>query len=64
LVTEVGFFQRIFDTTRLNGQQWTLCILLAASMVIVAEVAKWIGRLVIRGSEQEAPPAAGPASAS
>jgi Ca2+-transporting ATPase len=43
-VTTIGFLQRIFDTVELNLAQWSICIGLAASLVVVEELIK----LVIR----------------
>ena len=44
LVTTIGFLQRIFGTTELSFSQWSICIGLAASLVLVEELIK----LVIR----------------
>jgi Ca2+-transporting ATPase len=43
-VTTIGFLQRIFGTTELSFSQWSICIGLAASLVVVEELIK----LVIR----------------
>jgi Ca2+-transporting ATPase len=43
-VTTIGFLQRIFDTVELNLAQWSICIGLAASLVVIEELIK----LVIR----------------
>jgi Ca2+-transporting ATPase len=43
-VTGIGFLQRIFDTVELNLSQWSICIGLAVSLVVVEELIK----LVIR----------------
>jgi Ca2+-transporting ATPase len=40
LATELGFLQRILGTTPLTGQQWLLCIIVAASILVVDEVIK------------------------
>jgi P-type Ca2+ transporter type 2C len=40
LVTQVGFLQRIFDTTALTLGQWLICIGVAATLVVVDEVIK------------------------
>jgi Ca2+-transporting ATPase len=44
LVTTIGFLQRIFETTELSFSQWSTCIGIAASLVVVEELIK----LVIR----------------
>ncbi|HKO86486.1 MAG TPA: HAD-IC family P-type ATPase, partial [Actinomycetota bacterium] len=43
-VTTIGFLQRIFQTTELNFSQWSICIGIAASLVVIEELIK----LVIR----------------
>jgi Ca2+-transporting ATPase len=43
-VTTIGFLQRIFETVELSFTQWSICIGLAASLVVVEELIK----LVIR----------------
>jgi Ca2+-transporting ATPase len=43
-VTTIGFLQRIFDTVELSFTQWSICIGLAVSLVVVEELIK----LVIR----------------
>jgi Ca2+-transporting ATPase len=43
-VTTIGFLQQIFDTVELSFTQWSICIGLAASLVVVEELIK----LVIR----------------
>jgi Ca2+-transporting ATPase len=42
LVTTIGFLQRIFETTELSFAQWSICIGIAASLVVVEEVIKLI----------------------
>jgi Ca2+-transporting ATPase len=49
-VTTIGFLQKIFETTDLSFAQWSTCIGLAASLVVVEELIK----LVIRRREQRA----------
>ena len=44
LVTTIGFLQRIFETTELSFAQWSICVGIAASLVVVEELIK----LVIR----------------
>jgi Ca2+-transporting ATPase len=48
LVTTIGLLQRIFGTTELDFSQWSICIGIAASLVVVEELIK----LVIRRREQ------------
>jgi len=43
-VTTIGFLQRIFQTTELSFSQWSICIGLAASLVVVEEAIKLIIR--------------------
>ncbi|WP_244928470.1 HAD-IC family P-type ATPase [Nocardioides sp. W7] len=40
LVTSLDFLQRIFDTTALDFEQWSICAGLAASLVVVEELVK------------------------
>jgi Ca2+-transporting ATPase len=61
-VTSLDILQRIVETTELTFWQWSVCIGLAASLVVVEELTK----LVIRRRERNsdiAPPAAAPALA-
>jgi Ca2+-transporting ATPase len=44
LVTTIGLLQRIFETTELSFAQWSICIGIAVSLVVVEELIK----LVIR----------------
>src|SRR4029077_13745889 len=44
LATTFGPLQRILDTTELTVGQWALCIVLAASIIVVAEVRKVLRR--------------------
>jgi Ca2+-transporting ATPase len=44
-VTTIGFLQRIFQTVELNLTQWSICIGLAASLVVVEELIKLVIRL-------------------
>src|SRR4029453_16743380 len=44
LVAPVGFLQRVFATTELSFAQWSICVGIAASLVVVEELIK----LVIR----------------
>ena len=60
LATELGFLQRVLGTQPLDGQQWLLCVVVAASVLVVDEVIKLVLRLR-RGSAPA--PAPAPASA-
>jgi Ca2+-transporting ATPase len=60
LVTNIGFLQRIFDTVELNLSQWSICIGLALTLVLVEELIK----LVIRQRSHRRVPAATQPSAS
>ncbi len=43
--TELRIFQRILGTVSLTGQQWVVCILGAATILVVAEARKfWLRR--------------------
>jgi Ca2+-transporting ATPase len=44
LATELAFLQRFFNTTSLTGDQWGVCILVAASLLVVEEVIKFFMR--------------------
>ncbi len=50
LVTELGFLQRIFDTTSLTAEQWGICLLAGLVMVALAEIVKLISRQTGRAS--------------
>jgi P-type Ca2+ transporter type 2C len=52
LATELGFLNRILDTTPLTGGQWLVCLLLAAGLVAVEEITK----LVLRRRSRPAAP--------
>jgi Ca2+-transporting ATPase len=54
VVTNIGFLQRIFDTVELNLSQWSICIGLALTLVVVEELIK----LVIRQRGRQRVPAA------
>ncbi|HEU4399435.1 MAG TPA: HAD-IC family P-type ATPase, partial [Actinomycetota bacterium] len=43
-VTTIGFLQRIFDTTELSLAQWSICVGIAASLVVIEELIKLIIR--------------------
>jgi Ca2+-transporting ATPase len=59
-VTTIGFLQRIFDTVELSFSQWSICIGIAASLVVVEELIK----LVIRQRDRRRVAAAPRLSAS
>jgi Ca2+-transporting ATPase len=42
LATAFGPLQRILDTVDLTVEQWAVCILVAASIIVVAEVRKFV----------------------
>jgi Ca2+-transporting ATPase len=48
-VTTIGFLQRIFDTVELSFSQWSICIGIAASLVVVEELIKLVIRRRVRG---------------
>jgi P-type Ca2+ transporter type 2C len=48
-VTTIGFLQRIFETTELSFSQWSICIGIAASLVVVEELIKLVVRRRVRG---------------
>jgi Ca2+-transporting ATPase len=43
-VTTIGFLQRIFGTVELSFTQWSICIGLAASPVVIEELVKLVTR--------------------
>ena len=44
LSTTFGPLQRMLDTTELTVQQWALCIVVAFSVVVIAEIRKFFRR--------------------
>jgi Ca2+-transporting ATPase len=54
LVTTIDFLQRIFGTTELSFAQWSMCVGLAASLVVLEEATKLVIRL--RARKSAAPP--------
>jgi len=60
LVTTIGFLQRIFETTELRLSQWSICVGIAASLVVVEELIK----LVIRRRDRRRVAAPAPRSLS
>jgi Ca2+-transporting ATPase len=59
-VTSIGLLQRIFQTTELSFAQWSVCIGMAAGLVVVEELIK----LVVRQRSRQRVPAATQPSAS
>ena len=51
LVTTIGLLQRIFDTTELSFAQWSICVGIAASLVVIEELIK----LTIRARTRKSP---------
>lgn len=43
-VTELQFFQRVFDTVELTGSQWLICIGAALTIVVASEIRKFLLR--------------------
>jgi P-type Ca2+ transporter type 2C len=43
-VTTIGFLQQIFDTVELSFSQWSICIGIAAALVVVEELIKLVLR--------------------
>jgi Ca2+-transporting ATPase len=63
-VTTIGFLQRIFETTELSFSQWSICIGIAASLVVVEELIKLVIRRRVRGrAAVQTEPAAEPSLA-
>jgi P-type Ca2+ transporter type 2C len=52
-VTELGLFQRIFDTVSLNASQWVTCLVVGSVIVWVMEVEKLIRRRRIAREQSE-----------
>ena len=48
VVTHVGPFQRLFDTTSISFVQWLVCAAIASSVLFVEEIRKGIVRLLAR----------------
>ena len=44
LATELGFMQRLFDTTPLRAQEWLLCVGFAVVLILIDEVIKFFLR--------------------
>jgi Ca2+-transporting ATPase len=43
-VTELGLFQRIFDTTPMTVSQWMVCVVVGSIVLWIMEIAKFISR--------------------
>jgi Ca2+-transporting ATPase len=43
-ITTIGILEQIFNTAELNGDQWAICLGLAASLVVVEEIIKLVLR--------------------
>ena len=56
--TELGFLQRILDTTSLTADQWAICLLVSFSLIVVEE-----GRKLLKIRTGDEPAAAKPAAA-
>jgi Ca2+-transporting ATPase len=52
LVTSLSFLQHIFGTTSLSFAQWSLCVAIAATLIVVEELAK---PAIRRRAERRAP---------
>ena len=59
-VTELGLFQRIFDTVSLSASQWVTCLVVASAIVWVMEVEKLVQRR--RASREQSEPEVAPAA--
>ena len=55
LATEFGPFQRLLQTVELDLSQWTVCILVAASVIVVTEVYKAVQRRRLAAAPPAAP---------
>jgi Ca2+-transporting ATPase len=63
LATAFGPLQRILDTAELSIDQWAVCIVVAASIIVVAEVRKLIRRRAAAPATPATPAAVSPAAA-
>ena len=57
-VTTIGFLQQIFETIELSLGQWSICIGIAASLIVIEELIKLVIR---RRHHQHATPPTEPA---
>jgi Ca2+-transporting ATPase len=53
--TELGFFQRILDTTELTGNQWLICIGAALPIVAASEIRKFLLRRRHSAADEPSP---------
>ena len=53
-VTTIDLLERIFGTTEMDGQQWGICIAIAASLLVVEEVIKFFLRRNVGGDQAPA----------
>jgi hypothetical protein len=53
LVTELGIFQRIFETVSMTRQQWGICFIVALLFLFAGEIAKLILRWFGVGSKKD-----------
>ncbi|MGB3717499.1 MAG: cation transporting ATPase C-terminal domain-containing protein, partial [Candidatus Promineifilaceae bacterium] len=51
LVTEIGLFQRVFETEPLTLQQWGICLIAVVFFLLVSEVLKLLLRLTKKRSQ-------------
>jgi Ca2+-transporting ATPase len=49
--TELGILQRILGTVSLTGQQWVVCLVAAATIIVVSEIRKFMLRRQSGGDE-------------
>ena len=54
-ITTIDLLEKIFGTTELDGQQWGICIALAASLLVVEEAIKFFLRRGSRPAEETRP---------
>jgi Ca2+-transporting ATPase len=53
LLTEIGMFQRIFNTVPLTNQQWGICFIVAFLFLFASEIAKLILSWLVVGKEKD-----------
>jgi Ca2+-transporting ATPase len=53
LLTEIGMFQRIFDTVPLTNRQWGICFIVAFLFLFASEIVKLILRWLGVGKEKD-----------
>jgi Ca2+-transporting ATPase len=52
LATSFGPLQRLLDTVELSPEQWTVCLVVAATVIVVEEVRKLLRRRTNAEAEQ------------